>query len=204
MVLAPGRAAKRMNHETEESFRSLPFPLYGLPPTWRGARFIGGHGRSGRIITSASLGHADRSPLDPEVSELRVKVTPSPEHTSRHGDEFTHWLAHATAPDPPLDATPEEIARWHIQIERAARALMQEVWRDVEIPVDGAPRAFRLLERKQAWIACGRVEDHDVRLEARRFAHARLELVTVTDVEPYIDGGRRLREESARRHDQDR
>lgn len=36
MVLAPGRAAKRVNHETEESFRSLPFPLYGLPPTWRG------------------------------------------------------------------------------------------------------------------------------------------------------------------------
>lgn len=204
MVLAPRRAAERMDHETEESLRSLPFPLYGLPPTWRGVRFIAGHGRSGRVITSASLGHADGSPFDPEVSELRVEVSPAAEHASPHGDRLTHWLAHASAPDLPLDASPEEMAIWHLQIERDARALMQEAWRDLEVSVDGVPRAFRLLEREQAWTARGRIGDHDVRFEARRFAHARLELVTVTDVEPYIDGGRKLREENARRHEQNR
>ena len=49
MVLAPGRAAKRMNHETEESFRSLPFPLCGLPPP--GGEF----GSSGAMEGAAEL-----------------------------------------------------------------------------------------------------------------------------------------------------
>lgn len=202
MVLAPRRAAERMDRGTEEALRSVPFPLYGLPPTWTGFRFIGGHGRSGRTITSASLAHAGRPPLDPDVSELRVEVLPAPEHPSEYGDELTHWLAYETAPSPPGDGSPEQTARWHIQIERDARTLMQETWQNVEMLVDGAPRSFRLLERQQAWIARARIGDVEVRLEARRFLHTALELVTVTEVQPYIDGSRKLSEEMAHRHEQ--
>lgn len=92
------------------------------------------------------------------------------------------------------------MARWHIEIDHEARVLSEEPWSDVEIVVDGSPRRFRLLERELAWIARGEIGDYEVRLEAREFPWTDLELMTVTDVEPYIEGSRRIREESARWH----
>lgn len=96
MVLTPRRAAKKMEQETDDLFRATPLPLYGLPPSWKGYRFIGGHGQSGEAVTQMSLGHADRLPLDPDKSELRVEVMPAPEYVRRR-DDLTFWLAHETA-----------------------------------------------------------------------------------------------------------
>lgn len=199
MVLAPRRAAEKMERETDNLFHSAPFPLYGLPPSWRGYRFIGGHGESGNAVTQMSLGHADRLPLDPDKSELRVEVIPVPEYLSRR-DELTFWLAHETAPRPSAEASSDEMARWHVDIEHEARVLSEQPWREIEIPVDGTSTRFRLLEREHAWIARGRTGDYEVRLEARKYPWTKLALVTVTDVEPYIEGSRKIREESARRH----
>lgn len=199
MAVAPRRAAKKMEHETENLFRAPPLPLYGLALSWKGYRFIGGHGESGEVVTQMSLGHADRPPLEPGTSELRVEVMPVPEYLPRR-DELTFWLAHETATRPSAEAGPDDMARWHVETDREARALNEQPWRDVEVSVDGTMRPFSLLEREHAWVARGRIGDYEIRLQARKFPSTGLELTTVSDVEPYIEGSRRIREESARKH----
>jgi hypothetical protein len=55
------RRAKEEQARTEARFRAAPFPLYGLPPSWNGDRFLGGvhvGGAPGRERTHAlSLVH---------------------------------------------------------------------------------------------------------------------------------------------------
>lgn len=36
------RCSEDEREHTEARFRSAPFPLFGLPPSWNGARFLGG------------------------------------------------------------------------------------------------------------------------------------------------------------------
>lgn len=41
------KRAEKERRRTEARFRSAPFPLFGLPPTWHGDRFLGGAGWGG-------------------------------------------------------------------------------------------------------------------------------------------------------------
>src|SRR5574341_2400811 len=66
-ALAPRRYAGRRTRRTLERFRAAPFPVYGLPPSWPGPRFIGGwvarrnRGAGTERTTSVRLGHGDRN-----------------------------------------------------------------------------------------------------------------------------------------------
>ena len=59
----PKGASDRWSRRQEEAFRTAPFPLYGLPPTWRGPRSLGGGDRGGTgkhaAPTELELVHGD-------------------------------------------------------------------------------------------------------------------------------------------------
>jgi hypothetical protein len=65
-ALAPRRYARRRTRRALERFRAAPFPVYGLPPSWSGPRFLGGwairrdRGSGAERTTSVRLGHGDR------------------------------------------------------------------------------------------------------------------------------------------------
>ncbi len=58
----------------------------------------------------------------------------------------------------------------------------------VEIPVDGEPVSFELLTDGWYWVAQSERGDLVVTLEARDFPLAQVQLVQVTNLEPYLAG----------------
>jgi hypothetical protein len=99
-ALAPGRQLGRRTRRALERFRVAPFPIYGLPQSWTGERFLGDWAtrrdrRAGaERTTSMQLGHgerlADRGPL------LLVEVDAAG-RPRRGRPDLAERLAHATA-----------------------------------------------------------------------------------------------------------
>jgi hypothetical protein len=198
-VLSPSRQARRRSRRALQRFEAAPFPLYGLPPSWTGARFLGGWAaqrdyRAGvECTTSMQLGHgerlADRGPL--LLVEVDANAWPRLDPPN-----LAERLAHAgagvgsatpTGPRPtgagtaaragPAGASPAAVgAEAGSAVER------------VEIPVDGEPVSFELLADRRHWVAQGERGDLVVTLEARDFPLAQVQLVRVTDLEPYLAG----------------
>ena len=75
----------------------------------------------------------------------------------------------------------------------------EAAWSEVTIPVDGHPVAFACLAEGRNWVAHAELENQTLVLSARDLPHDQVALVRVTDVEPYIDGTRRI-EEARTRH----
>ena len=65
--------------------------------------------------------------------------------------------------------------------------------------MDGQPVTFDLLAEGRHWVALAELEGRALVLQARDLAPEQVELVRVTDVEPYVDGAERLEEARARR-----
>jgi hypothetical protein len=196
-VVSPGRALARDHRQLVELVRAAPFPLYGLPASWSGLRQLGGWsggGSEGRPVTTAlELGHGD--PLAEEGPQLRVEVRD--EHVRaerRRGLAEELWLAAAS---PAHDA-----AEYWEQVA-AARSRPESAWSRVRIPVDGRPVAFQRLAQGRHWVASAELDDRTLTLHARDLPVESVELVRVTDLEPYIHGQRRLEEAWARHYAQE-
>lgn len=194
MSLAAARQrARRERRRTERWFRTAPFPIYGLPPSWEGGRFLGGvswHGQGERqIVTALSLVHWTLV----VGKGLTLVVETALPNEPRGGDS--------------LRVLAEEV--WSGRAQTAAEALdhLRARWPDIDPDPDTAPpiRARRqLLVNKvlvefdvfsrpaQSWVASGTVGGYSVTLEAQGFRIEALELVQVTDLEPYIEGTRRF------------
>lgn len=78
-ALDPKGASDRWNRRQEQVFRTAPFPLYGLPRTWRGPRSIGGGawGGGGRYVTPTELELVHGDLEDAAGAVLRVTVPQS-------------------------------------------------------------------------------------------------------------------------------
>jgi len=72
-------------------------------------------------------------------------------------------------------------------------------WSKASIPVDGHRIDFDRLEEADDWVARAVVGDLVVTIEGHRFDVESVRLVTVDDVEPYIEGSRRFFQEERRR-----
>ncbi len=199
MAVSPERGMARQERQVEAAYRSPPFPLFGLPSSWRGLRFIGEWGFASRKgIQSLELNHGH--PRHRDGPELRVE-------TSVEGLEFLpdaellalrHELFHSMPPPHGLD--PHQMRRWHFAREETFQSWRPES-RTPFLPVDGVPVEFNAVLEGQHWIAEGRVGTVTVKIRARAFPIEDVELVTVRDIEPYIEGHRRLMEESRRGHE---
>jgi hypothetical protein len=205
-VVRPHKAVERAHRWEVERFRAAPFPLYGLPPAWPGARYLGGwEGSSGRgqrpVTTALSLAHGD--PLTDQGPELRVEtrvkhvdtdqVMAVPLESQRYLAEEL-WLR-AAPPDHDLPAHVERLA--------AARRRPDPAWSQVTIPVDGRPVAFEWLADGRHWVARAELDESTLTLHGRDLLIESVELVQVADLDTYIQGQRRLQEAWARHHDQE-
>jgi hypothetical protein len=195
-VLRPHKAMERDQRLEVERFRAAPFPLYGLPPAWPGPRHLGGWeggwAKGQRPVTTAlSLAHGD--PLTDQGPELRVEVRV--EHAASRRDLAEELWLRAT---PPALDPAEHAAQF-----AAARRRPDPPWSQVTIPVDGRPVAFEWLAEGRRWAARAELDDRTLTLHGRDLPVESVELVQVADLEPYIQGQRRLQQAWAHHHDQE-
>jgi hypothetical protein len=198
LVVDPGRGLRRERQAMAERFRAAPFPLYGLPASWAGPRHLGGAGsRQARgqpaVVTSLTLAHGD--PAAEHGPQLRVEVRADPDEP-RGGPELRRALTDdlrwvTAARDVPGNAMGG--------IGRLPADQPDPPWSAVPIRLDGRPVRFELLAEGRHWVAVAEVEGRTLVLQARDLAPEQVELVRVTDVEPYVEGTERLEESRARR-----
>ena len=206
-VVRPGQAIERDHRQEAERFRAAPFPLYGLPAAWPGSRHLGGwegswtKGQRRPVTTALSLGHGD--PLAEDGPQLRVEVSVERLDTGQVPAEWSQrqrglgeelWLAAA----PPAHDVVE-----HWQQVAAAHRRPNAAWSPVSIPVDGRPVVFQWLAEGRHWVAQGGLEDATLTLRARDLPVESVQLVWVTDLEPYLQGQRRQEEAWARHYAQE-
>jgi hypothetical protein len=201
-LVSPTRAMERDHRQLVELVRAAPFPLYGLPASWPGPCQLGGWaggGSEGRPVTTAlRLDHGE--PKAEEGPQLWVEVSvgrlDSGQVTAawsqrRRGLAEELWLA-AVPPAHDVVEHGEQVA--------AAGSRSGAAWSQVMIPVDGRPIAFAWVAEGRHWVAQGELEDRTLTLRARDLPVESVELVRVSDVEPYIEGQRRLEAAWARHY----
>jgi hypothetical protein len=169
--------------------RDPPFPIYGLSERWTGRRFVGGHGSGmNEGITSIQLAHGN-DPFDEAAPQIRVEV-------ERREFEL------------PIDFKLEELARslWSHSHRPLGISSQEEfdVWaradqdafeqrdatapREVSISVDGVATPFQYLEHAPFWGAVAKLGDITITLDARNADIGEVDLVRITDPDPYIEG----------------
>jgi hypothetical protein len=203
-VLRPRKAIERDHRLEVERFRAAPFPLYGLPAAWAGARYLGGWEggwtKGQRPVTTAlSLAHGD--PLTDQGPELRVEVRV--EHVdTEQVMTVRHQSRRHLAEELRLRAAPpaHDLAE-HIDQLAATRRRPDPVWSQATIPVEGQPAAFEWLAEGRHWVARAELDDRTLTLYGRDLPIESVELVQVADLEPYIQGQRRLHEAWAHHHE---
>jgi len=168
-----------------QRFRQAPFPLYGLPASWLGLRYLEGsmtawsRGRPEAVV-EASLGHGD--PIVGEGPWLRVAVTSVDAEAARTLTTIRDRLANdlrragthpagAAGTEPP--GAPD--------------------WSPVTLTVGGRSTVFEWLAAGRHWVAVAEVGSEVVCLQSRDLPVADVELVRITDLEPYLAGQSQLR-----------
>src|SRR6266511_2144809 len=136
----PGSVVRRMKgrrFDPREALNHPPFPLFGLPASWSGKRYIAGWGRSRRGLTSVELGHVDPSSHGSALLLIRIAPKQEKEDLSRlcrPGAEIRGRRA-TELTDPQL------------------RTAEEPQWRPLAVSFDGQPVDFRLLSQQSAWFA---------------------------------------------------
>jgi hypothetical protein len=187
-VLKPGRAADKGRKEIEDVFRFPPWPLFGLPPSWQGKRFLGGHSASDKTVSALQLAHGD--PWNPDAPQLRVEASQREEPLRFLAENLWH-----VARRPPAELRPEEFSAWVTKRMIEIRARPDPEWGHRTILVDGIPVAFDFLGEGNSWVGRGRIGNVVLTLTATSFPVEDAVLVKIADVEPYVQGGRDLAEE---------
>jgi hypothetical protein len=204
-VVRPGQAIERDHEREVERFRAASFPLYGLPAAWPGWRHLGGWEGSWTkgqrpVTTALSLGHGD--PLAEEGPQLRVEVRAEgvePEPGTTMGVQSRRQLAE----DLWLQAAPQaHHPAEHFEQLAAVRRRPDPAWSLVTISVDGRPVGFWWLAEGRHWVARAELDERTLSLYGRDLPVESVELVRVSDLEPYIQGQRRLQEAWARHYDE--
>jgi hypothetical protein len=165
---------------TPEAVAGISFPLFGPPPSWEGDRSFGAGGMTL---------HSDRPN---EIHSLELV----------HGWREDRWrrslAVRSTAPDPYRDRyTPHVLADgsvegmlWEIREVRAGLPVPED-YVPVEFPltisVDGKPRISAAVEAETWWMALYVGGDASIRITAKRFAIAEVELVRISDFRPYFE-----------------
>ena len=133
-------------------------PWYGLRPTVGATRQIGGHGWGGTSVR-LSLSHTWGG--DKWVS---VETDTNAHDYFDDCDVVDDWLAHRSA----RDLSPSDFPV-QIEIQRWERVVL----------VEGQPVSFVFIGDRDSWVARGQVGERRIRVHARRFGDAELDLIEV-------------------------
>ncbi len=184
-ALAPSRAMQREDRSQADRFRRTALPLYGLPASYEGARWLGGWGGYDEgDLSSATLAHGE-----PMKECLRVEIT-----MQRHDGDLAHAireLAHHAALES-LQPNPDmgDLIRRTNEIMSSPDAFATA---RVPIDVDGVPVTFSVMSHGTFWVGVAPIGDAYLRLHGERFPLDGVALARVTDVEPYITGTQQMR-----------
>jgi hypothetical protein len=195
----PKGASDRWNRRQEQAFRTAPFPLYGLPPTWRGPRSLGGGdgGGTGKHAAPTELELVHGDPEDPADAVLRVSVS------SELGDREVsrNHLLRRLAEDlwrerdrPPPGLPPERLHEWVRARDREVRSRETPPAELAYVLVEGRPTPFDHISEGTDWAAVGVADDVTITLRARSIAIEAVKLVSLTNVDQYTEGTRRIRD----------
>jgi hypothetical protein len=195
-LTAPRMAIRISERKADDALRSTDLPLYGLAD-WRGPRFVGGHGTDGRRVSSWTLAHGD--PFDEGSPDVRVEVKRSEHPPALMARQIFEEFHHGSR-RPPEGLSPDEFHTWVLQMHREIRTASDPTWATVSLKIDGAAVPFSHLAHGEHWVAWAAVGEPLIVVHAARMPVDDVALARVTDVEPYIEGGRLLRE---RRHPSD-
>lgn len=193
-ILEPRRAEEKARQEIEDVFRFPPWPLFGLPPSWQGKRFLGGHSWSDKTVSALTLAHGD--PWIADAPQLRVQVSGKEEPLRLLAENLWH-----ESKRPPEGLPPEEFSAWSAKLIIEIRTRPDPDWGHRTILVEAIPVEFDFLSEGPCWVGRGRCDSVVLVLTGRNFPVEDAALVKVADVEPYIQGGRDLAGEGRRRAD---
>jgi hypothetical protein len=183
--------------QAERRFRAAPFPLYGLPASWVGGRFLGGWaagGAPGRETTDAlSLVHGDA--VEGRGPTLRVETaTPG-----RHGADgalemFANFLWYGDAPTPQkaMALYEEQYGQHSIESGPPRDLTPLPIRGSAEIRIDGRSILFDVVLGDGVWAGRTDVDAHVVTVCGREWDLEGLSVVRIVDIDPYIDGTRRF------------
>jgi hypothetical protein len=132
--------------------------------------------------------------VEVRVEDLDTEQVLAVRVQSRRDLDENLWLAAAPQAHNPVE---------HFDQIAAARQRPDPAWTQVTIPVDGRLVGFAWLAEGRHWVARAELDDRTLTLHARDLPVESVELVRVTDLEPYIVGMRRLEQSWARHHDEE-
>jgi hypothetical protein len=191
------RSVEERLHQDEADLRAAPVPLYGLPPTFQGPRTverhrIGAGGWAARGLDTDTvwyqLIHGSR-----QEGPLRLLVVATSKHPQppRQPTPLRHFLWERVV----MEMIAVRRPRWRVgRISLPKQEDVGGAERSVVVPIDGAPRTFTLIKAGRAQAAELDLPDHRIVLQANRWPIEDVELVTVTDLSPYLEGRRRAQE----------
>ena len=161
----PARVA-RAHEEHRRAFEEAALPLHGLGPEWHGIRAIGGYEFWSSDWTS---GHSEGREYGMIHGDGHPELRP--------GRPFIRVVTSTT------DVLEHPVGRAPGAAENP-----------VTIPVDGDPVAFEAVTSGVAWVARHGLTDYAITVEARHFDPARVTVVRIADLEPYLRGWQEWRE----------
>ncbi len=191
------QARQRAEHErrsAEERFRRAPFPLYGLPLSWQGGRFLGGCGwgsdRSGKeTIHALSLLHGFVVQSEGPSFSVESAV---PNSTGGGGDlrlvAEALWRGRASTVGDAVDTLTRD---WG---DPPGELFPLPVRAHVVVPIQSQAISFDVLTQSNRWVGWAEANGCWITLEGRRFDLEGLALVQVVDLDPYILGSRSFEE----------
>jgi hypothetical protein len=190
-----------------------PFGLYGLPPSWRGPRWVssfggdalggsggdsphwrlglghGGVGRDAAVLRVESWSHAADEFADAELAARRMR-------------EFAVLALLLGGASSRLSrrrtrgASQEWLRAQAVDVHAEAGARAHEMWPVATVSVDGVSTELRVQREGQDWIGLTEVGGAWLCVHGRGWEYpaepGALQLVRVRDLTPYIEGSRRL------------
>jgi hypothetical protein len=188
------RSLEEKEREELEDLRAMPVPFYGLPPAFQGPRTverrrIAAVGRWARDLDRDTV-HSQLIHGNRQERPLRFLVVATSRHPepARQPTPLRHFLWESVV----MEMVAMRRGRWRVaRISTPKREDVGGPERPVTVPIDHAPQTFMLIETDQAQVAELNLPDHRIILQANRWPIEDTELVTVTDLSPYLEGRRR-------------
>lgn len=163
-TLSPRRAREHDRRADARYFARAPFPLYGLPREWPGLRYFASRGSSG----DGRITELELGHREPAGPSLCVEVSAGAVEPGELEFEVSVHAGDDPGPEPD--------------------------WTPITLRVDGEELQFNLFGEPERWWATREFDGYAVILHAENFPVVKVELVRITDLEPYERGSAQLAE----------
>ncbi len=190
-MVNPRRAAEEDDKAMERAVRNGELPVYGLDD-WAGNRNVGGSGRDQYGPHTIGLRY-----LDPDDERRWVEVETVSGSRAGPAGLRREVLAEnliGRVTDPPDLSSIEELLAWHDARRRESESRVAELaWEPYELGVDGETVVAEMVRVDDGIAVFARHDGSAIEILARNVEPGEIDLVTVTDLTPFLEGTRRHR-----------